>query len=99
MESEPDSTSDDLASASEPLRAAMRELEGLADGFGRAMTAAFKRSVVDGKRLEDVLKSLALSLSGRALNAALAPLARGISGAVSGALGGLAGARGFARGG
>ena len=37
------------------------------------MTTAFRRSAVDGKRLEDVL-SLALSLSSRALNAALAPI-------------------------
>ena len=63
-----------IAAEAEPLRATLRELEGLADGFGRAMTTAFRRSVVDGKRLEDVLKSLALSLSSRALNAALAPI-------------------------
>jgi phage-related minor tail protein len=36
--------------------------------------------VVDGKRLEDVLRSLALSLSRQALNAALAPLSKGIGG-------------------
>src|SRR3712207_4364692 len=65
---------DDTASAAEPLRTTLRDLESLADGFGRAMTTAFKRSVVDGKRLEDVLKSLALSLSGRALDRALAPI-------------------------
>lgn len=94
-----DSDFDDLASATEPLKAAMRDLEGLADGFGRAMTTAFKRSVIDGKRLEDVLKSLALSLSGKALNAALAPIERGLSGLFSGLLGGLFGKLGFARGG
>lgn len=62
----------------QPLQAALRDLQGLADGFGRAMTTAFRRSVLDGKRLEDVLRGLALSLSSRALNAALAPIGDGI---------------------
>ena len=90
---------EDLASSAEPLRATMRDLTGLADGFGRAMTNAFRRSVVDGKRLEDVLKSLVLRLSGKALGAALAPIERGISGAFSALLGGLFGKSGFAKGG
>ena len=93
----PDAT--DLSASSEPLQAALRDLQGLADGFGRAMTTAFRRSVMDGKRLEDVLRSLALGLSGRALNAALAPLSRGLSGAIGNLFGGLAGARPFAQGG
>ncbi len=87
-----------IAAEAAPLRTTLRELEGLADGFGRAMTNAFRRSMVDGKKLEDVLKSLALGLSSRALNAALAPIGRGIGAALTGALGGLVGAR-FARGG
>jgi phage-related minor tail protein len=90
---------EDLAGATDPLRDALRDLEGLADGFGRAMTTAFKRSVVDGKRLEDVLKSLALSMSGKALDAALAPIAQGLGGFVEGLFGGLSAARGFSRGG
>lgn len=90
---------EDLAGATDPLRDALRDLEGLADGFGRAMTTAFKRSVVDGKRLEDVLKSLALSMSGKALDAALAPIAMGLGGFVESLFGGLSGARGFSRGG
>ena len=91
--------SEDLAGATDPLRDALRDLEGLADGFGRAMTTAFKRSVVDGKRLEDVLKSLALSMSGKALDAALAPIAKGLGGFVESLFGGLSGAHGFSRGG
>ena len=73
------------------------DLQGLADGFGRAMTTAFRRSVVDGKRLQDVLKSLALGLSSRALNQALAPIGQGIGNALSNALGGLVG-RGLCQG-
>ena len=40
----------------EPLRAQLADLQGLAQSFGRAMTTAFRRSVIDGKRLEDVLR-------------------------------------------
>ncbi len=94
-----DSFGEELAGATDPLRDALRDLEGLADGFGRAMTTAFKRSVVDGKRLEDVLKSLALSMSGKALDAALAPIAKGVGGFVESLFSGLSGAQGFARGG
>lgn len=70
----------------EPLAAELRDLQGLADSFGRAMTTAFRRSVVDGRALEDVLKSLALGLSSRALNQALAPIGQGL---FSGIFGGL----------
>ena len=69
---------DAIAAEAAPLAAQLRDLEGLADSFGRAMTTAFRRSVVDGQRLEDVLRSLALSLSSRALNPALAPIGQGI---------------------
>jgi lambda family phage tail tape measure protein len=88
-----------LAAEVEPLEVALRDLEGLADSFGRAMTTAFKRAVVDGKRLEDWLKSLALSLSGRALNAALAPIAGGLTSLVGSLFSGMTGGLGFAKGG
>jgi phage-related minor tail protein len=92
------SDSENLSSQAEPLRAQLQDLQGLADGFGRALTNAFRRSVVDGKRLQDVLKSLALGLSSRALNQALAPIGQGIGNALSSVLGGPVG-RGFAKGG
>jgi lambda family phage tail tape measure protein len=82
----------------EPLREALQDLEGLAQSFGRAMTTAFRRSAVDGKRLESVLKSLALGLSRRALSQALAPIGAGIGNILSGLLGNAVGAR-FAKGG
>jgi phage-related minor tail protein len=81
-----------------PLKEALGELQGLAEGFGRAMTTAFRRSLIDGRRLEDVLRSITLSLSGRALNAALAPIRRGIGSAIAGLFGGGLAAR-FAKGG
>jgi hypothetical protein len=71
---------------SEPLAAQLRDLQGLADSFGQAMTTAFRRSVVDGRALEDVLKSLALSLSSRALNQALAPIGQGLFSGIFGSL-------------
>jgi len=90
---------DDIAASAAPLAAALRDLNGLADGFGRAMTTAFRRSVVEGMRLEDVLRSLALSLSGQALSAALAPIGSGISGTLAGVLGRLLSGPRLARGG
>ncbi len=90
---------ENVSAQTSPLRTELQDLQGLADGFGRAMTTAFRRSVVEGKRLEDVLKSLALGLSRRALSQALAPIGQGIGNALSSALGGLLGARGFAKGG
>lgn len=57
-----------------PFMAELENLQGLADGFGRALTQALKSAVVGGRELEDVLRSLALSLAGMALNKALAPL-------------------------
>jgi hypothetical protein len=83
------------AAEAEPLRAELQSLQGLADGFGRAMTTAFRRSVVDGRALEDVLKSIALSLSSRALNQALAPIGQGL---VSGLFGGLSNSAQSSRG-
>jgi hypothetical protein len=69
-----------------PLAAELRELNSLAENFGRVMTTAFRRSVIDGRALEDVLRSIALSLSSRALNSALAPIGQGL---FSGLLGGV----------
>jgi hypothetical protein len=73
-------------SGAEPLAAELRELQGLAENFGRVMTTAFRRSVVDGRALEDVLKSLVLSLSSRALNQALAPIGQGLFSGLFGSL-------------
>lgn len=75
----------------EPLKAVFQDLQGLADGFGRTLTTAFRKSAIEGKRLEDVLKSMALSLSRRALNAALKPLESGISNLFGNLLAGLFG--------
>jgi hypothetical protein len=71
------------------LATELRELEGLANSFGQVMTTALRQSVIEGKQLQDVLRSLVLSLSSRALNQALAPIGQGIGSLLSGGLGGL----------
>lgn len=81
-----------------PFDTALDELAKRADGFSAAITRAFAGAVSGGRDLDDVLKSLALRLSTIALDAALAPIGRGIGSAISGLVGSL-GAAGFAKGG
>jgi phage-related minor tail protein len=64
----------------------LKQLETQADAVGRSLTNAFKSSIIDGQSLSKVLSNLALSLSDMALNSALAPLEKSISGAVGGLL-------------
>jgi phage-related minor tail protein len=71
---------------------AMRKLGDLeiqANAFGKALTGAFKSSIIGGKDLSSVMSKLALSLSNMALSKALAPLERSFSGAIDGLMGGL----------
>jgi len=61
----------------------MREINSLADAFARSVTSAFRTAASDGKSLNDVLGSIALSFSQLALKAALQPVGQMISGFVS----------------
>lgn len=72
------------------LRAEMEGLNRLADSFGNRMVTAFAGAIIHGRKLSDVLRTLALSLSQTALSAALKPLGNLLGGALSGS---------FARGG
>jgi len=67
-----------------------------ANGFGNAISQAFSRGIVDGKRFEDVLKSVALRLSDMTLKMSLKPLESIASKGLGALLGGLGG--GFGRG-
>ena len=70
--------------------------------FASGMSKAFSQSVIGGKQFDDVLKSLALRLSGVSINAALLPALSGISGGLNSMFNGLLGAapgRQFATGG
>jgi phage-related minor tail protein len=57
----------------------MRELDALAAGFARSMSAAFVQSINGARKFEDVLKSLALRLSDLTLRAALQPVTKGLA--------------------
>jgi phage-related minor tail protein len=62
------------------LRAEMTELTRVSEGFGRTIAGAFAAGITGGRKLSDVLRSLALSLSNQALSAALRPLGNDIGG-------------------
>lgn len=68
-----------------------RELTMGASAFSRAMTGAFRASVVGGKQFDDVLKSLTLRLSDMAVRLAFKPLEKSISGGIESLLSGLTG--------
>ncbi len=79
---------------------ALQDLQGLADQFGRRMTAAFSSAIVEGKSFDDMLRSLAMNLATSTLNQALQPLqglVGSLFGQIAGSIGG--GVRAFADGG
>jgi phage-related minor tail protein len=63
-----------LSLETEKLRSEMIGLNRLADNFGQTITRSFASAIIQGRKLSDVLKSLALSLAGQALSSALKPL-------------------------
>jgi phage-related minor tail protein len=54
-----------------------------ANGFAFAMTRAFSQAAAGGRQLDDVLKGLALRLSGMAVTAAFKPIAVGLAGGIN----------------
>lgn len=56
------------------LRSKTQDLTAAVAGFSKVMTQAFASSITSGKQFEDVLKSLALKLSGLAVQSAFKPL-------------------------
>ena len=62
------------------LKSELVDLERLSQSFGNSQTRAFASAIVDGRKLSDVLRGLALSLSQQALTAALKPLGNLIGG-------------------
>ncbi len=75
-----------------PFSKALKELEGLADGFGASLTGALRDAATSGKALDDVLRSLGQNLAGKALGHGLAPLenlASSLFGKVAGSVAGL----------
>lgn len=75
----------------EKLNLRTRDLTLGANGFAHAMSSAFTRSIVGGKQLDDVLRSLALRLSDMSLKLAMKPLERALGGGLEALFKGLLG--------
>lgn len=71
----------------ERLRAAMEDVRSASRDAAGVLSRGLRQALVDGRSLEQVLRSAALSLSSRALSAALAPVEQGISSGISGLAG------------
>lgn len=84
--------STDLLSTSstlDSLTLKTRDLTSSANGFARAMTAAFSTSITGGKQFDDVLKTLALRVSSLAVTAAFKPLATSLTSGITNLLSGI----------
>ncbi len=57
----------------------LKDMRKSSDAMGRSLTSAFSRGIVEGRKLEDVLKSVGQSLATSALKSALKPVETGIS--------------------
>ena len=68
----PDTT--DLTLETSRLKTELTDLNRLGENFGQTLTRAFASAVIDGRKLSDVLRQLALSLASHTLTAALKPL-------------------------
>ncbi len=56
-----------------------QSLSRSSESFGRSIVSAFSRGVVEGKRFEDVLRSVGRSMTDSLLKTALKPLQSGLS--------------------
>jgi hypothetical protein len=85
MVQSPQETVSTLSLETARLRNDMAGLNHLAEGFGQTIVRSFAGAIIQGRKLSDVLKGLALSLAGQALSSALKPLGN-IAGDVLGGL-------------
>jgi lambda family phage tail tape measure protein len=73
----------DTSTSVADFEAISKSLEGIAKTskiVGRSITSAFADGVISGKRFQDVVRSVGLSLSSSLLKSALKPLETGLSG-------------------
>ena len=68
------------------LRTGLTDLERLSRSFGNTLARSFTSAVTGGRKLSDVLRSLALSLANTTLRAALRPLGNLVGGVFGSAL-------------
>lgn len=90
---------DSFVNLSESAANQMRALRTTADDFGLSISKAFASGITQGKKFEDVLKTVALRLSSSMLNSALQPLEKSLFSGLSGILGGGGTVTPFANGG
>ncbi|MBV0891939.1 phage tail tape measure protein [Paracoccus sp. Z118] len=77
-----------------------REVGSLSSGFGSGLRRAFEGVVLDGVRLQDALKGVALSMADTVFAVAMRPVQGAVAGAMAKAVGGaVSGALPFADGG
>ena len=69
----------------------IKNASAIGQSFGRQMTRAFSGVAVEGRKISDVLKGLALQLSKVALKAAFKPLGNALGGGLSQVFGGMTG--------
>lgn len=86
-----DGLPDDFAGITENVRASTAALGVSATVFARSISKAFADATTGGKQFDDVLKQLALRLSGMAVTQAFRPLSKGFAGGLSKAIGGIFG--------
>lgn len=78
---------------------ALDELTQKADAFGGALSGALKSATVDGRALDDVLRTLGKRMVGIALDAGMRPLDQLVSNSIAGLSGSLGRLLPFAKGG
>jgi phage-related minor tail protein len=96
MDTPADSWTVEVHADTSSLRRELAEATRLGTGFASALSKAFVGLTLEGRAFGDVLRSLALSLSRMALQAAFKPLERALGNAIGQAV---AGGVPFARGG
>jgi phage-related minor tail protein len=82
-ESGNDGLPNDFPGTTEKVRNSTNALGVNATTFAKAMSKAFTDATTGGKQFDDVLKQLALRLSGMAVTQAFQPLAKGLAGGLS----------------
>ena len=78
----------ELPQTTDKARSSANALGVSATQFAKTMSKAFSDAVVGGKQFDDVLKQLALRLSGMAVTNAFKPIAKDILGSLNGVFGG-----------
>ncbi|HZP70631.1 MAG TPA: phage tail tape measure protein [Pseudolabrys sp.] len=88
---ENDSLSDDFPRTAERARTSTDALGISAASFAKAMTKAFADATAGGRKFDDVLRQMALRLSGMAVTQAFQSLGRSLAGGLGDAVGGIFG--------